>query len=151
MNGKLLLSTFGAGLLFGMGLTISQMVNPAKVISFLDISGNWDPSLAFVMASALMVTMIGYRFVLKKPAPLFAGKFRLPTRTDIDAPLVIGAVLFGMGWGLAGLCPGPAIANLSFAGKNGFIFLLSMLAGMAVYRLMRRGKTLKGDGGSGGT
>lgn len=134
---KLALSTFLAGLIFGLGLTLSQMVNPEKVISFLDITGDWDPSLAFVMGGALLTTFFGYRFVLKKPSPLFSEKFRLPTRQDIDKPLIIGASLFGVGWGLVGLCPGPALANLTFAGQNGIIFIMSMLLSVIVFRLWR--------------
>lgn len=134
---KLSISTFFAGLIFGAGLTISQMVNPTKVIAFLDISGAWDPSLAFVMGGALLVTFIGYKFVLKSPAPLFDDRFRLPTRQDIDAPLILGAALFGVGWGLSGLCPGPALASLSFAGQNGLIFVVSMLGSIMVFRLLK--------------
>lgn len=134
---KLPLSTFIAGALFGAGLTVSQMVNPDKVISFLDITGSWDPSLAFVMGGALIVTFIGYKLILKNAAPFFEEKFRLPTRKDIDAPLIIGAALFGVGWGLAGLCPGPALASLSFAGYNGAIFVASMLVSIILFRLMR--------------
>ena len=133
---KLPLSTFVAGLLFGGGLTISQMVNPAKVIGFLDITGNWDPSLAFVMGGALLVTFIGYRFVLKRQAPLFEDRFRLPTRNDIDVSLIIGAALFGIGWGLAGLCPGPALASVSFAGSNAYIFVGTMLATVFIFRFV---------------
>ena len=134
---KLSFSTFIAGLLFGAGLTVSQMVNPDKVISFLDISGDWDPSLAFVMGSALIVTFIGYKLVLKKTAPFFDDKFRLPIRQDIDSPLIFGAALFGVGWGLAGLCPGPALASLSFAGHNGVIFVTTMVLTIACYRVLK--------------
>lgn len=134
---KLPLSTFFAGLLFGAGLTVSQMVNPDKVISFLDIAGNWDPSLAFVMGGALIVTFIGYKLVLKNPAPFFEDKFRLPTRKDIDAPLIGGAALFGIGWGLAGLCPGPALASVSFAGPNAYIFVGTMILTIFAYRLFK--------------
>lgn len=135
---KLSISTFFAGLIFGAGLTVSQMVNPSKVIAFLDIFGAWDPSLAFVMGGALLVSFIGYRFVLKSSAPLFDETFRLPTRKDIDAPLIIGAAIFGIGWGLAGLCPGPALASLSFAGQNGLIFVASMLGSIVVFRMVRK-------------
>lgn len=135
---KLSLSTFIAGAFFGAGLTVSQMVNPDKVISFLDISGDWDPSLAFVMGSALAVTFVGYKIVLKNNAPFFEDRFRLPTRKDIDAPLIFGAALFGIGWGLAGLCPGPALASLSFAGVNSLIFVAAMLATMTIYRFLKR-------------
>lgn len=134
---RLPISTFIAGLLFGGGLTVSQMVNPEKVISFLDITGNWDPSLAFVMGGALLVTLVGYRIVLKRGEPLFDEKFRLPTRKDIDAPLLVGAALFGAGWGLAGLCPGPALASVSFAGLNAYIFVGTMLATIFIYRFLK--------------
>lgn len=130
-------STFIAGLLFGGGLTVSQMVNPDKVISFLNITGDWDPSLAFVMGGALIVTLIGYQLVLKRKGPLFADKFRLPTRKDIDSPLLMGAALFGIGWGLAGLCPGPALASASFAGVNAFIFVGTMVVTIFVYRFIK--------------
>lgn len=136
---KVSLATFFAGLLFGAGLTISQMINPEKVIAFLDVSGNWDPSLAFVMGGALFVTYIGYKLVLRRSTPLFEGRFRLPTRRDIDAPLVAGAALFGIGWGLAGLCPGPALAALSIGGMNALIFTSVMVATIALYRIVKAG------------
>lgn len=135
---KHIFSTFIAGLLFGIGLTISQMVNPAKVLAFLDITGDWDPSLAFVMGGALITTFIGYKFVLKKKAPLFDESFKLPTRQDIDLPLVIGAALFGIGWGLSGLCPGPALASLTFGGHSIFLFLASMLLTVTLFQFIRR-------------
>ena len=134
---RLPISTFIAGLVFGGGLTVSQMVNPEKVISFLDVTGNWDPSLAFVMGGALLVTLIGYKLVLKRSGPLFDDKFRLPTRKDIDAPLLTGAALFGIGWGLAGLCPGPALASASFAGQNALIFVGTMVATIFAFRFVR--------------
>jgi uncharacterized membrane protein YedE/YeeE len=129
-----LLASFVAGGLFGAGLLISQMTNPDKVLSFLDIFGDWDPSLAFVMGAALLVTLIGYRFVLRRSAPLFEGQFRLPTRTDIDGRLIGGAALFGAGWGLAGLCPGPAMASLSFGGLSVLVFVIAMLAPILILR-----------------
>lgn len=134
---RLPISTFIAGLLFGGGLTVSQMVNPGKVIAFLDITGDWDPSLAFVMGGALVVTLVGYRFVLKRNGPLFGDRFRLPTRKDIDAPLLTGAALFGVGWGLAGLCPGPALASASFGGQNAYIFVGTMIATIFTYRFIK--------------
>ena len=133
---RLPISTFIAGLLFGGGLTVSQMVNPAKVISFLDITGDWDPSLAVVMGGALIGTLLGYQLVLKRKGPLFDEKFRLPTRKDIDGPLIMGAALFGIGWGLAGLCPGPALASASFAGLNAYIFVGTMVATIFIYRFI---------------
>jgi len=128
------ISSFLAGSLFGVGLLISQMTNPEKVLAFLDIFGDWDPSLAFVMGSALLVTLIGYRFVLKRPSPLFSEKFRLPPRSDIDLRLIIGAALFGIGWGLAGLCPGPALASLSFGGTSVIAFVIAMFVPMIILR-----------------
>lgn len=118
-----------AGLLFGLGLAISQMVNPAKVLNFLDVAGHWDPTLALVMGGALLITIPAFRWVLKRPAPLLDGRFHLPTRTDVDGRLIAGAALFGIGWGLGGLCPGPAVAaTLSGAGSV-LVFLAAMLAG----------------------
>ncbi len=127
-------SAFLVGSIFGLGLLISEMVNPAKVIAFLDVTGNWDPSLALVMASALIVTFLGYRFVLRRPQPFFEPRFFLPTRQDIDARLVGGSALFGIGWGLAGLCPGPALSNLSFSGADGLLFAGVMVATMWITR-----------------
>lgn len=135
---KLALSTFFSGLLFGIGLTISQMVNPEKVISFLDVTGDWDPSLAFVMGGALAVTFIGYKFVLKKDMPLFADTFRLPNSKDVDKRLIAGSALFGIGWGVVGLCPGPALAGLSFSGHNGLIFAASMVGTILIFRRIKR-------------
>lgn len=132
-----LLFVFLSGLLFGFGLIVSGMINPAKVIGFLDLFGQWDPSLAFVMAGAVAVTSVGYRFVLKQERPRFATSFSLPTRTDIDAPLVVGPVLFGLGWGLVGLCPGPALAALTAAPKSTWMFFISMLAGMYALKFYR--------------
>jgi len=127
-----------AGLVFGLGLVVSQMTNPAKVISFLDVFGDWDPSLALVMGSALIVTAIGYRLVLRRQAPVFADRFQLPTRTDLDARLMIGAALFGIGWGLVGLCPGPAIAGLAIGGVQLLIFLGALAIGMAGFEVFDR-------------
>lgn len=126
------LSALVSGLIFGLGLIISQMVNPDKVISFLDIFGDWDPSLALVMGAALIVTAVGYRLVWRKPKPLAADQFQVPTNRTIDKKLSIGAVLFGIGWGLVGLCPGPAIAALLIGGLPIIIFLAAMIAGMVM-------------------
>lgn len=127
-----------AGLIFGVGLTLSQMINPAKVLGFLDIFGNWDPSLAFVMGGAMAVTTLGYFWVWKRQKPVFADQFQAPTNTRIDRPLIVGAVLFGAGWGLVGLCPGPAIAGLFIGGWPLLVFLAAMLAGMAIYEAANR-------------
>jgi uncharacterized membrane protein YedE/YeeE len=131
-----------AGLLFGAGLTVSQMVDPAKVQGFLDFAGiadgTWDPSLAFVMAGALVVTALGYRLALRRPAPLMAPRFALPTRKDVDARLVTGAAIFGVGWGLAGYCPGPAVASLAFGNAEALAFVVAMLVGMGAFELFAR-------------
>ncbi len=121
---------FGVGLLFGGGLTISGLVNPAKVLNFLDVFGQWDPSLLVTMAGAVAVTFVGFRMVLRRSAPLFAEKFQLPTRTDLDQRLIAGAVLFGLGWGLAGFCPGPALTALAIVGEPAVMFVLAMAVGM---------------------
>ena len=133
------IAALATGLLFGMGLTLSRMVDPAKVLGFLDIAGNWDPSLALVLAGATGTAAIGFRIVLgRRSAPLFANTFSLPTARDIDLRLVIGAAIFGVGWGLVGLCPGPALADLGLAFQPVAIFVAAMLAGMAAFELMGR-------------
>ncbi len=123
-------SAFLAGLLFGAGVTLSGMVNPAKVLNFLDIAGTFDPTLIFVMASGLAVTLIGYRLVFRRGHPLLAADFSLPTIKHIDASLLGGAVMFGTGWGMAGFCPGPALASLVFGYNQSFLFVAAMAAGM---------------------
>lgn len=128
------LSTLLSGLLFGTGLTISGMVNPMKILNFLDISGPWDPTLIFVMGSGLVVTLLGYQIIFKRNAPLFATSFRLPTSQDIDVKLLGGAALFGLGWGLTGFCPGPAIASVVFGKTESITFVIAMAAGMIVTR-----------------
>ena len=129
------ISALLAGLVFGLGLTISQMVNPKKVLSFLDITGEWDPSLALVMAGGLVVTAIGYYLVLKRSKPAFESEFHVPTNRKLDSKLAIGAVMFGAGWGLVGLCPGPAIAALSIGGVQALVFVVAMLMGVLAYQL----------------
>jgi hypothetical protein len=120
------------GALFGSGLGISGMINPAKVIDFLDITGAWDPSLAFVMGGAVLVTATAFRFILKRPNPVLADTFQLPTRQDFDKHLIAGAAIFGVGWGLAGLCPGPAIASLAFMDVRIVIFVIALIAGSLI-------------------
>jgi uncharacterized membrane protein YedE/YeeE len=129
-----ILAGLAAGLLFGAGLSISGMINPAKVIAFLDLAGAWDPSLAFVMLGAVAVTAIGYRLVLQRDKPLFEPGFAVPTRRDIDLPLLLGAGLFGIGWGLGGYCPGPALAGLGFGNLPTLVFVAAMLGGMIAAR-----------------
>ena len=131
-----LLINFVIGLIFGLGLVISGMSNPAKVLNFLDLAGSWDPSLAFVMGGAVIVTFIGYRIVLQRKAPIFDTKFHIPTRTDVDARLIVGPALFGIGWGLGGFCPGPALTAIGLGAPGTLIFVPAMLAGMWVARLM---------------
>lgn len=133
-----ILSALASGLLFGAGLAISGMIDPAKVLGFLDVAGAWDPSLAFVMAGGLAVTFAGYRLVLRRPAPLLEPRFQIPTRRDVDGRLLGGAVLFGIGWGLVGYCPGPALAAVGLGDPSTWIFLAAMVAGMLVYRLVER-------------
>lgn len=119
-----------AGLLFGVGLVISGMSNPAKVLNFLDVLGHWDPSLAFVMGGAVLTTLVGYPLIQRRDKPVLALRFELPTRQDIDQPLVLGAVLFGLGWGIGGYCPGPAWTSLSTLLPGSMVFICCMLAGM---------------------
>lgn len=130
---------FGSGLILGLGLVISGMVDPQRVLGFLDVAGIWDPTLAFVMGGALVVTFVGYRWVLKRPAPVAAARFQLPTRTDIDAKLVAGAAIFGAGWGLGGYCPGPALSALTVGGVPTVVFVVSMFAGMLLARRAPQG------------
>ena len=124
-----------AGLLFGLGLIISGMANPAKVLNFLDPLGIFDPSLAFVMAGAVAVTFVGYRLVLRRPRPILADRFRPPLAKDFDMRVVLGPAIFGVGWGLSGFCPGPAITSLPLLAKGTLVFVPAMLAGMALSRL----------------
>ncbi|SRR6266542_3033157 len=126
-----------AGVLFGAGLTISQMVNPTKVTDFLDFFGRWDPSLAFVMGSALTVTFACFRIILRRPHPLFAPEFHVPSAWRIDSRLIGGSALFGIGWGLAGYCPGPAVASLAYGRWQSAIFVMAMIVGMVLWE--RRG------------
>ena len=123
-----------AGLIFGLGLAVSEMVNPQKVLGFLDVAGNWDPSLALVMGGALLVTGGTFGFILKRPGPLFDVSFHVPTRHDIDAKLLLGAGIFGLGWGIVGICPGPAIAGLAYGHMGSVWFVLAMFGGFALHR-----------------
>jgi uncharacterized membrane protein YedE/YeeE len=126
---------FFCGLVFGAGLIISQMSNPAKVIGFLDITGNWDPSLALVMGGAVAVFGVLYRLALRQGTPLFAPRFTVPEKEGLDAPLMVGALVFGVGWGLGGFCPGPAIVSAAFGDARVWAFVTAMIAGMLLYRL----------------
>jgi uncharacterized membrane protein YedE/YeeE len=124
-----------AGLLFGLGLIVSGMADPAKVQNFLDVFGTWDPSLAFVMGGALLVAFIGYRSILLRDAPLLEPVFHVPKTNAIDRRLVAGAAVFGIGWGLGGFCPGPAIVSLPLFAKGTVVFVAAMIAGIAIVRL----------------
>lgn len=126
------------GLVFGTGIALSGMINPAKVLNFFDVAGTWDPSLAFVMGGALIVTAIGYRLVLKSPRPLLDRQFHLPTRKDIDMPLLAGSAVFGIGWGIAGFCPGGSIPALGLMQPDAVIFVAAMVAGIALSRFLRQ-------------
>jgi uncharacterized protein len=132
----LIVSAFVSGLLFGLGLIVSQMVNPAKVLGFLDIFGAWDPSLALVMGGAVAVSALGYLIAKRRGVPVLAPRLEIPTRRDLDPRLIGGAALFGIGWGLVGLCPGPALVGLTFGLWPVFVFVAAMIVGMAVFRLV---------------
>lgn len=129
-----ILSSLFAGILFGIGLALSKMIDPNKVINFLDITGNWDPSLALVIGGALSVTLVSFRIIPKRATPLFDDKFRLPARTNIDRSLLVGSTLFGIGWGMAGYCPGPAVASMGLGLLGPVILVLAMIAGFSVHR-----------------
>ena len=133
-----ILSAFAAGLLFGVGLIVSQMVNPAKVLGFLDIFGNWDPSLALVMGGAVVVSALGTLIAKRRGVPVLAPRLEIPTRRDVDPRLIGGAALFGIGWGLVGLCPGPAIANLATLSSRVVAFVVAMAVGMLALDFWRR-------------
>ncbi|MBY5933960.1 YeeE/YedE family protein [Tateyamaria omphalii] len=123
------------GLVFGTGIALSGMMDPAKVLNFFDLAGTWDPSLAFVMGGALIVTFIGYRLVWRRKAPLFEARFQVPTTSNIDARLVGGSALFGVGWGIAGFCPGAAIPALGTGRWEVALFLVSVTGGFYLRRL----------------
>ncbi len=129
-------SVFTVGLLFGIGLLVSGMANPAKVLAFLDVTGRWDPSLAFVMAGAVAVSAAGYRVARRRGRPVLAPRLEIPTRRDLDPRLLVGAALFGVGWGLVGLCPGPALTILSVVPAPAATFVAAMAVGMLMFRLV---------------
>ena len=137
---KALVSSLAAGFLFGLGLWVSGMANPKKVLGFLDVAGDWDASLMLVMAGAVAVTLLCFRVVLKRQKPLMAAKFELPTRKDIDLPLVAGAAIFGLGWGTAGYCPGPALTALATLSTDAIVFVAAMIAGGFLQRLLVGGR-----------
>lgn len=126
------------GTVFGIGLATSGMTNPAKVLGFLDVFGAWDPTLVFVMGGALLVSAFGTLLVRGRERPWFADSFSIPTRRDLDPSLIAGASVFGAGWGLVGLCPGPALANISRGSVEILVFVAAMIAGVFTYRLIAR-------------
>lgn len=125
---KMKLVALLAGVIFGLGLALSQMIDPNKVLNFLDISGDWDPSLAFVMMGALVVTIVTFRFILKRPSPIFESSFHVSKQTVINRPLIVGAAVFGVGWGMTGYCPGPAVASLGLFSKEGVLMVVAIYA-----------------------
>lgn len=133
-----LISALAAGLLFGLGLTVSHMIDPAKVLGFLDLAGDWDPSLALVMVGALAVTVPAYALARRLDAPLCGAKFSPPVKGRIDHRLIAGALLFGIGWGLVGYCPGPALASIGFGSGRTLLFVAAMLLGMASFAALNR-------------
>ena len=133
-----LLSSFIVGLVFGIGLILAGMTDPSKVIGFLDVAGLWDPSLAFVMGGAILVGVVAFRFARRRTAAFLGGAMRLPARDDIDRRLVLGSLAFGVGWGMAGFCPGPALTALGTGNGKAVIFVLAMIAGMALFELADR-------------
>lgn len=126
------------GIVFGVGLGVSQMTNPEKVLDFFDVLGGWDPSLAFVMGGAVAVTLVAFRFVLRQPHPLLAESFSLPTKTEIDARLLIGSAVYGVGWGMVGFCAGPSIAALAYGDVRVAIFVAALVIGAWLANLATR-------------
>ncbi len=135
------LIAFASGLVFGLGLIISGMANPAKVLGFLDIGGAWDPSLAFVMGGGVLVTAVGFAFLRRRRASLSGEPLRWPTATRVDLRLAAGSLAFGAGWGLAGFCPGPALVAASAGVPEALIFVAAMVAGMAIFSVLEKFKS----------
>lgn len=129
-----LLVAWISGIIFGLGLSVSQMINPDKVQNFLDITGQWDPSLAFVMMGALTSTLISFRWIFKRPHPILEKSFHITHKTAIDKPLMLGALLFGIGWGMSGYCPGPAVASVGLGNLEALIMVFSIYIGFFTQR-----------------
>jgi uncharacterized membrane protein YedE/YeeE len=153
-----LVTAFLSGLIFGAGLILSGMSNPAKVLAFLDVGGVWDPSLVFVMVGAILVAAVAFRFARTRVRPLFGSRIHVPGAGRVDVPLVLGSVTFGVGWGLVGYCPGPALTALAVGGRSTLLFVAAMVAGMAIFEVAeriragnatRRGATRTATGSSG--
>jgi hypothetical protein len=135
-NMKTAIAALAVGFIFAIGLGISGMTKPSKVVGFLDLFGNWDPSLIFVMAGAIAVHFVTYRVIRKRASPLLVPNWQVPTKTELTPALVIGAVLFGVGWGLGGFCPGPAMTSLASLQSKPLIFVISMLVGMYLFKFI---------------
>lgn len=135
------ISAFASGLVFGLGLLVSGMANPDKVLSFLDLAGDWDPSLALVMAGAIAVGLVAFTLVKGRTHSLLGEPLRLPVKKDLDSRLIMGSLGFGVGWGLAGFCPGPALVALGAGAPKAAVFVAAMLAGMAIYELVEKART----------
>jgi len=144
------LSEFLVGLLFGVGLLVSGMTDPAKVQGFLDLAGQWDPSLAFVMGGAVLVGLLGFGLAKRRTTSLLGAAMHLPTARDLDRRLVLGSLAFGAGWGLAGFCPGPALVSLGAGESKALLFVAAMVAGMLVFEALERGFKPKATGQAGG-
>jgi len=132
-----LIISYLIGLIFGVGISISGMANPAKVLNFFDVTGTWDPSLAFGMAGAIVVTLLGYRYALKRPSPLLSKSFLLPTSRDLDVRLFGGSAVFGIGWGIAGFCPGGSLPALGTGRSEVIIFVTALLIGIIVAKILQ--------------
>ncbi len=139
---KRFLGNLVIGLVFGIGLVISGMANPAKVLNFLDLFGNWDPSLIFVMGSAVLVTALGYRFVLRRPRPMIEGTFRVPPSLPVEPNLIVGPAIFGIGWGLGGFCPGPALTATGLLAAGTLVFVPMMFIGMWLARAAAQARVM---------
>ena len=135
---SVIVSALFIGALFGFGLAVSEMIDPARVIGFLDVAGRWDPTLLFVMGGALAVTMPGFPLILRRARPLLADFFVLPTKSTIDVPLIAGAIIFGVGWGIAGFCPGPALAAIASGSPSVALFVVAMIAGQWAASLLEK-------------
>ena len=148
MIDRTLVTAFVAGLVFGAGLLVSGMANPEKVLGFLDLFGNWDPSLAFVMAGAIAIGLVAFRLAGQRQRSFLGEPLRIPTRRDVDKRLVLGSLGFGIGWGLVGFCPGPALVALGAGEGKAVLFVASMLAGMGLYGLIERRTGVQAPAGS---
>lgn len=130
------ITALACGLIFGIGMSLSQMINPAKIQGFLDITGNWDPSLALVMAGALAVTFITFKWILKRPTPLLDKDFYVTKNKQVDKPLLLGAAIFGIGWGMSGYCPGPSVAGIGTLNIEAFIMVISIYFGFFAHKFL---------------